>query len=143
MLRKLLRRGVSAVSAVSADGLSAIGLAVVCGQQGALALLVDHQVDPTVVDREGQTLIHLAAKRTAQLAASRREGGSVVEVHAVFNCLQVVLERVRLALLADHVGLWTVSIPRVQRIDNVHALHDAAEGDDAGIVQLVVVVVVD
>jgi ankyrin repeat protein len=97
LLRKLLRRGVPPLGAVSADGLSSVGLAVVCGQQGALSMLLDHGVDPAVVDREGRTLLHLSAKRIAALSSTPRD---VDHSNSLLICTQLVLERLRLKYAA-------------------------------------------
>ena len=60
-------------------------------------MLLDHGVDPAVVDREGRTLLHLAAKRIATLSITPRD---VDRSNSLLICTQLVLESLRLKYAA-------------------------------------------
>ena len=114
-LRALLRRGISSFMTFAVDGHGpverALGLAVACGQQGALSVLMEHDVDPATTDREGQTLLHLAARRIATICAkaeaqypdSNASAAAAASdaVNTVLGCTQVILERLRSTLPRD------------------------------------------
>ena len=119
---------------MTSDGLSALGLAVACGQLGALCVLLEHDhVDPSTSDRDGQTLLHIAAKRIAALCASRdatqaASNGNNNTIsdsgNPILGCVQTILERLRVKLCSQPL-LFSRWLDQLDASEGLAVLHIA------------------